>query len=102
MLLSQFFLGLGLAAVLPCSVLLVREWAPKSPGLSTGIYILGFAVGNATALGLTPHLLEILGWRDVLFVYSGFVIVICGLWWTLAKSTVKSTSGSQFENFTRF
>ncbi len=101
LLLSQFFLGLGLAAVLPCLPLLVREWAPRSPGLSTGIYVAGFAVGNATALGLTPHLLGILGWRDILFVYSGLAMVICGLWWTLAKSRVKSTSGMQLENFRR-
>jgi cyanate permease len=101
LLLSQFFLGLGLAAVLPCLPLLVREWAPKSPGLSTGIYVSGFAAGNAAALGLTPHLLEIVGWRDILLIYSGLATAICALWWICAKSTAKSTSGWQFENFTR-
>ena len=101
LLLSQFFLGLGLAAVLPCLPLLVREWAPKSPGLSTGIYVSGFAAGNAAALGLTPHLLEIVGWRDILLIYSGLATAICVLWWICAKSTAKSTSGWQFENFTR-
>ena len=101
LLLSQFFLGLGLAAVLPCLPLLVREWAPKSPGLSTGIYVSGFAAGNAAALGLTPHLLEIVSWRDILLIYSGLATAICALWWICAKSTAKSTSGWQFENFTR-
>ncbi len=101
LLLSQFFLGLGLAAVLPCLPLLVREWAPKSPGLSTGIYVSGFAVGNATALGLTPYLLEIMNWRNVLIVYGGLAAVICVLWWTFAKSAVKSTSELHLENLTR-
>ena len=64
LLLSQFLLGLGLASVLPCLPLLVKEWSPKTLGLSTGIYVSGFAVGNATALGITPHLLEMMGWRE--------------------------------------
>ncbi|UCD72155.1 MAG: MFS transporter, partial [Syntrophobacterales bacterium] len=37
LLLSQFFLGLGLAAVMPCLPLLVKEWSSgKTLGLSTG------------------------------------------------------------------
>lgn len=100
LLLSQFFLGLGLAAVMPCLPLLVKEWSSgKTLGLSTGIYVSGFAAGNATALGLTPHLLETMGWRDVLLAYSGMAVVVCGLWWALARSTVKSTSQFQLKNF---
>jgi cyanate permease len=101
LLLSQFFLGLGLAAVMPCLPLLVKEWSlGKSFGLSTGVYVSGFAVGNATALGLTPYLLEMMDWRDVLLAYSGLGVVVCGLWWALARSTVKSTSEFQLKNFT--
>ena len=101
LLLSQFLLGLGLAAVLPCLPLMVKEWSPRVLGLSTGIYVSGFAVGNATALGLTPHLLEMMGWRDVLLVYSVLAAVVGGLWWGLARSAVKSTSEFQLENFAR-
>jgi CP family cyanate transporter-like MFS transporter len=100
LLLSQFFLGLGLAAVMPCLPLLVKEWSSKKTlGLSTGIYVSGFAAGNATALGLTPQLLEMMGWRDVLLAYSGLAAVVCGLWWALARSTVKATSEFQLKNF---
>jgi cyanate permease len=100
LLLSQFFLGLGLAAVMPCLSLLVKEWSSsKTLGLSTGIYVSGFAAGNATALGLTPQLLEMMGWRDVLLAYSGLAAVVCGLWWALARSTVKGTSEFQLKNF---
>lgn len=101
LLLSQFFLGLGLAAILPCLPLLVKEWAPQNLGLSTGIYVSGLATGNATALGLTSYLLQILSWRDVLFVYGGLAAVVCVLWWTLARSTVKSKSGLQLETLTK-
>jgi cyanate permease len=100
LLLSQFFLGLGLAAVMPCLPLLVKEWSSgKTLGLFTGIYVSGFAAGNATALGLTPHLLEMMGWRGVMLAYSGLAAVVCGLWWALARSTVESTSEFQLKNF---
>lgn len=46
-LLSQLFLGL--AVVLPCLPPVVKEWSPERLGFSTGIYVSGFAVGNATA-----------------------------------------------------
>ena len=98
MLLSQFFLGVGLAAILPCLSLLVTEWSPKRPGLATGIYVSGFAAGNATALGLTPFLLHILYWQQVLLLYSGLAVVLCGLWWFFAKSTVKGSLPKQTLN----
>jgi CP family cyanate transporter-like MFS transporter len=101
LLLSQFFLGVGLAVVLPCLPLVVREWAPERPGLATGIYISGFAAGNASALGLTPPLLEMMNWRDVLLIYSGLAISVSLLWWILARSRVKSTSELQLRSFTR-
>jgi len=100
-LLSQFFLGVSLASVLPCLPPLVKEWAPRKLGLSTGIYVSGFAAGNAAALALTPQLLEIMGWRNVLLVYSGFAGLLCVLWWVLAKSMVTNTSDFHLENFTR-
>ena len=101
LLLSQFSLGLGLAAVLPCLPLMVKEWSSRILGLSTGIYVSGFAVGNATALGLTPQLLEMMGWRYVLLVYSGLAAVVAGLWWGFARSAVKSTAQFQVESFAR-
>jgi len=99
LMLSQFFLGVGLAVVLPCLPLLVKEWSPESLGLWTGIYISGFAVGNATALGLTPLILHVMRWRDILLVYGVLAIIVSGFWWGLARSNVKGTSELKFENF---
>jgi len=83
---SQFVLGLGLAAAMPCLGLVVKAWAQTRPGLGTGIYFAGFAVGNATALALTPVLLAHMSWRDVFLVYAVVAGVICLAWFLLGRS----------------
>jgi cyanate permease len=101
-LVSQFFLGVGLAVVMPCLPLIVKEWTPKRPGFATGLYISGYAAGSATALGLTPYLLELLSWRHILLVYSSLAIILALLWWALAISTAKPTMGLQLKSFVGF
>jgi len=96
---SHFLLGVGLAVVMPCLPLIVKEWAPERPGFATGLYISGFAAGNATALGLTPWLLEQLSWRHILLAYSGLAIILALLWWAFARSDVRPTSGFQLQSF---
>ena len=96
---SHFLLGVGLAVVMPCLPLIVKEWTPGRPGFATGLYISGFAAGNATALGLTPYLLELLSWRHVLLAYSSLAIMLALLWWVLARSTVTPTTGFQLRSF---
>jgi cyanate permease len=101
LLVSQFFLGLGLAAVLPCLPLVIKEWAPeRTVGFSTGIYVSGFAVGNFTALGLTPQLLTVMSWREILLIDGGVATGVAGLWWGLAKSVVKEESEFRLKAFT--
>jgi cyanate permease len=101
LLISQFFLGLGLAAVLPCLPLVIKEWAPeRTVGFSTGIYVSGFALGNFTALGMTPRLLTVMSWREILLMDGGVAIGVAGLWWGLAKSVVKEKSEFRLKDFT--
>jgi cyanate permease len=101
LLVSQFFLGLGLAAVLPCLPLVIKEWAPeRTVGFSTGIYVSGFALGNFTALGLTPQLLTMMSWRGILIANGGVAAGVAGLWWIIAKSVVKETSEFKLKDFT--
>jgi cyanate permease len=97
--LSQFLLGAGLAAVLPCLPLIVKEWLPERVGLSTGIYVSGFAVGNATALALTPYLLETMVWRDILLIYGVAAAIVSGLWCLLARSAMKKASEFKLGKF---
>jgi cyanate permease len=101
LLVSQFFLGLGLAAFLPCLPLVIKEWAPgRKVGFSTGIYVSGFALGNFTALGLTPQLLKAMSWREILLIDGGFAAGVAGLWWVLAKSVVREESEFRLKGFT--
>jgi len=101
LLISQFFLGLGLASVLPCLPLILKEWAgSRALGFSTGIYIAGFATGNAAALGLTPHLLSLMRWKDILLLYGVMAIIVGGLWWIFARSARKSSSEVKVGKFT--
>ena len=100
LLVSQFFLGLGLAAVLPCLPLVIKEWAPeRTVGFSTGIYVSGFALGNFTALGLTPQLLTVMSWREILLIDGGVATGVAGLWWGLARSVVKEESEFRLKDF---
>ncbi len=85
LLVSQFFVGLGLAAVMPCLSLMVKAWAADRPGLGTGIYFSGFAVGNASALAVTPRLLEVMSWRQVFLVYAAVAGAVCILWFLLGR-----------------
>ncbi len=86
LMLSQFFLGLGLAAIMPCLSLIVREWLHKMPGFATGLYVAGFAAGNATVLAITPHLLESFSWRQIFLIYAIAEVVMCLLWFRFANS----------------
>jgi cyanate permease len=91
---SQIFLGLALASVFPCLPMIVKEWSRgKSLGFATGVYISGFAAGNAAALGITPLLLAGMGWRSVLLGYSCLSVVLSLLWWGWAKSSISGTMG---------
>ena len=97
---SQIVLGLGLASVFPCLPMMVKEWSGgKSAGLATGIYISGFAAGNAAALGFTPYLLSGMGWRSVLLLYSCLAVALSLLWWGWAKSSMKGNTATHREGF---
>ncbi len=98
---NQILLGLGLASVFPCLPMIIKEWAGgKSVGFATGIYISGFAAGNAAALGITPFLLSGMGWRSVLLLYSILAVVLSLLWWGLAKSSMRGAGGVRRRSFT--
>jgi len=100
LLLTQLALGFGLSSVLPILPLLVKKSFHKnSTGFATGIYIAGFAAGNATAIAFTPSLLTILNWRNILLVYAMLPVLIAILWWLLIPETHLKTENIQFDQF---
>ncbi|MCL0064756.1 MFS transporter [Dehalococcoidia bacterium] len=100
LLLSQILLGVGLGAIIPGLTLMAKEWADgNSTGFFTGIYVAGFAAGNAAALGITPYLLRIMDWREIMLAYSALAVVICGLWWKFAISNMKKKPAVKFGKF---
>jgi NNP family nitrate/nitrite transporter-like MFS transporter len=86
LLVSQFVLGLGLAALMPCLSLMVKAGASARPGLGTGIYFSGYAVGSVVALGLTPLLLGVMPYRHVLLLYAALPLVVCLASFSLGRS----------------
>ena len=87
LLVFQLFLGVGLAAVMPCLPKLVAAWFPsEKAGLATGVSISGYAIGDIIALIVTPYLLMVLGsWRNVFCAYGVWTLILTGVWWTLAR-----------------
>ena len=91
LLIFQLFLGIGFAAILPSLSNLVNTWFPKKVGLTTGVYVAGFPLGEIAALTLTTFVLEsVHNWRNVFFVYGIFGLILSTLWWTVAKEPARS------------
>lgn len=89
LLLFQLFLGVGIAAVMPCLPKLVAAWfPPEKAGFAIGVSISGYAVGDVIALNGTPYLLTLFGsWRSVFYTYGTWALILTVIWWILAKET---------------
>lgn len=87
LLVFQIFLGVGLAAVMPCLPKLVAAWfPPEKAGFAIGVSISGYAVGDVIALIVTPYLLTLLdSWRYVFYTYGAWTIILAVVWWIVAR-----------------
>jgi len=87
LLVFQIFLGIGLAAVMPCLPKLVAAWfPPEKAGFAIGVSISGYAVGDVIALIITPYLLTLLNsWRGVFYTYGAWTIILAVIWWIMAR-----------------
>jgi len=87
LLLFRLFLGVGLAAVMPCLPKLVAAWfPPEKAGFAIGISISGYAIGDSIALSSTPYLLTLFGsWRSVFYTYGIWALIPTAIWWILAR-----------------
>lgn len=105
LLMTQIFMGIGMAAAIPCLPKIISEWfPPEETGLATGIYMAGFAIGNMIGLAVTPHLLDQLGdWRITFRLY-GFIAVGLTLLWFLfsrGRQTSKNEGKKVFRSLSR-
>jgi len=72
-------IGVAQAGLFPCSTIAITKWFPKGErGLASGFLAASMPVGGAIGLGLTGELLEPIGWRWTLILYS-----IPGLLWAV-------------------
>jgi len=94
LLLFQLFLGMGLAAVMPCLPKLVSTWfPPERAGFAIGVAISGYAVGDIIGLSATPYLLTWFGgWRNVFLMYGVWALILTSVWWVLAKEPRQNES----------
>jgi len=87
LLLFQLFLGLGIAATMPCFPKLVSAWfPPEKAGFAVGVIFSGYAIGDIIVLSITPSLLTWhVGWRNTFLVFGIWAMILTSLWWILAK-----------------
>ena len=106
---SQFLLGAGLSAVIPCLPKLVSSWFPRQrAGLATGVCMAGFPFGEVLGLSLTPYLaVAMSGWRQVFQAYGIWALILMVLWWKFASENPEKrptqavgSSGSLRRDFT--
>lgn len=87
LLLFQLFMGVGVAATMPCFPKLVSAWfPPEKAGFAIGVIFSGYAIGDIIVLSVTPNLLTWhVGWRNIFLVFGIWALILTGLWWILAK-----------------
>jgi len=91
LLIFQLLLGVGFAAILPTLPKLVDAWFQKEAGLATGVYVMGFPVGDMATLILTPLVLgSVHNWRNVFIAYGILGLILAALWWTVAKEPARN------------
>jgi len=87
----QFFLGVGLAAVLPCLSKLVSVWAADKAGSATGVYVVGFPAGEAAAFTLTAYMLLLFeSWRFPFLIFGVWSCMLLFLWVILGREPPRS------------
>jgi AAHS family 4-hydroxybenzoate transporter-like MFS transporter len=73
----RFFTGFGLAAVLPCTTVMVSEYAPKRrQATMITLMSIGFAVGAAAGGQLNALLLPLIGWRGAFCIGGAFPLLL--------------------------
>ena len=77
----------------------IAQWFQGAErGLAMGVYITGPALGNMLALALTNSVLMPLtggNWRQVLLIYSGFILITGLAWFLLGSHPINRVVGAR-------
>jgi predicted MFS family arabinose efflux permease len=81
LIINRFFLGLTESGILPGFVVMIRAWfTPRERGRAN-LVLLGTIIASAIGNGLCGWLVELLGWRAMLFATACVSFLWCGVWW---------------------
>ena len=95
---SMLLTGASVALIFPNLQRIAALFFPrKQLGLATGISISGFAVGGvlSTALSATVVMPALGGWRNVLFLYSVFCVIVGGVWFFIMRRMDSKSAGQK-------
>lgn len=97
---ARFFTGIGEASLYPCAMSLLAERYPvKGRGKALGIFGAAAAIGGGIGQGLGGYLAELLGWRQVFFLYGGVGLLLVPLILMVTEDhrEYDASHGSSFE-----
>lgn len=84
---ARFFTGIGEASLFPCAISLIGErFPPERRGRALGIFGMSAAIGAGLGVGLGGRLADVLGWREVFFIYGGSGLLLLPLVLTLPEA----------------
>ena len=77
---ARFFTGIGEASLYPCAMSLMTDrFDVVGRGKAVGMFGAAAAVGGGLGIGLGGRLAEIMGWREVFFLYGGIGLLLVPL-----------------------
>ncbi|HYC55967.1 MAG TPA: MFS transporter [Candidatus Binatia bacterium] len=77
---ARFFTGIGEASLYPCAMsLLTDRFAAVGRGRAVGTFGAAAAIGGGLGIGLGGRLAEVMGWREVFFLYGGAGVLLIPL-----------------------
>ncbi len=95
---SMFLTGASVALIFPNLQRIAALFFPRRQlGLATGISISGFAVGGvlSTALSATVVMPALGGWRNVLYLYSVFCVIVGAVWFFVMRNMDSAQTGGE-------
>ena len=90
----RILLGIGESAAFPCASKVIANTVEVSRlGMANGVMSFGYLLGPAVGTLIGGYLMTVIGWRAV-FIIFGSVSLLWLIPWSLAASTLKTTTAA--------